>query len=157
MKRILILLCLPVFLWSNNLSAQCFVSTTDVSCYGACDGSLTIIANTGTSPYEYRVNGGTWSPMVGGSITLFSLCPLVYNIDIRDFFSITQSCIGTITDPPALMCNLTFIPASDSITCDGSMNVMILGGTPPYTFGQCLEDVAGVLWEVVFVLEIVAV
>jgi len=40
------------------------------------------------------------------------------------------------------MCNLTFIPASDSITCDGSMNVMILGGTPPYTynwsmFGGC--------------------
>ena len=57
MKRILILLCLPVFLWSNNLSAQCNITTTNICCWGQSDGSATVIPTGGTPPYNYSWTG----------------------------------------------------------------------------------------------------
>ena len=58
------------------------VGNTNVTCFGANDGTITITNPTGGyGTYEYTINGGgTWQP--SGSFT--ALAPGFYNVQIRD-------------------------------------------------------------------------
>ena len=58
------------------------VARTNVTCFGAADGTITISgAAGGYGTYEYTINGGaTWQ--ASGNFT--SLNPGFYNVKIRD-------------------------------------------------------------------------
>ena len=51
----------------------------DVSCFGAKDGSLTVMGMGGTLPYQYL-----WSPSVGTGNTLTGLAPGSYSVTVTD-------------------------------------------------------------------------
>ncbi len=94
------------------------VASTNVTCFGANDGTITITNPTGGyGTYEYSINGGAiWQ--ASGNFT--ALAPGFYNVQIRD--AANQSCIITlngslrITEPPVLSANV----ARTNVTCNGA-------------------------------------
>ncbi len=108
------------------------VVKTNVNCYGAADGTITINgAAGGYGTYEYTINGGTtWQ----ASNSFTGLIPGFYNVKIRDAANI--SCIVTlngslnVTEPPVLNANV----ARTNVTCNGANNgtITITGPTGGY-------------------------
>jgi hypothetical protein len=94
------------------------VNNTNVTCFGANDGTITISNPLGGyGSYSYSVNGGTsWQ----GSGTFTNLAPASYNVKIRD--AVNTSCVITlnaallITEPPVLSAAV----AKTNVTCNGA-------------------------------------
>lgn len=113
------------------------ISHTNVTCFGAADGTITISGATGGSgSFEYSINGGIgWQ--ASPSFTL--LAPGYFNIQIRDLVNtgcvtVLSSSYG-ITQPPMMA---AFVFKTD-ITCNGSNNGTItisgsMGGSGSYEY-----------------------
>jgi len=96
--------------WSSGCTAAAAVSGQNISCTGACDGSVSVYA-AGNSPFTYVWSTGDTTAMVS------SLCPGTYSI--------------TITDSSGCM-------ASDSISIiEFALPVTIVTGSSPVCPGQC--------------------
>ncbi len=115
------------------------VASTNVTCFGAADGTITITNPLGGyGTYEYTVNGGgTWQ----ASGTFTALAPGFYNVKIRD--AANPACVITlngslnITQPAVL--NATV--AKTNVTCFGSADGTItitnpLGGYGTYEYSN---------------------
>ena len=103
------------------------VSTTDVSCFGSCDGSATISVAGGTSPYTYA-----W-PTGGVGTTENGLCAGTYTVTVTDASSAIATQDITINEPTEI--TITF--AANDANCgvaDGSATATVSGGTSPYTY-----------------------
>ncbi len=106
------------------------ITTTDVSCNGACDGSANIIPIGGTPPYTYL-----WDdPNAQTTPTATGLCAGTYNVIVTDANGCIRIAQVTIIEPPVILANLTFTDESCLGTCDGTANVAPSGGTAPYTY-----------------------
>ena len=115
------------------------VTPTNVTCFGANNGIITITAATGGSgTYEYTINGGTaWVGL--GNFT--NLAPATYDVRIRDAVNtacvITLNGTLTITQPPVLSATVT----RTNISCFGASNGTItisapLGGYGTYEYSM---------------------
>ena len=111
------------------------VGSTNVTCFGANDGTITITNPTGGyGTYEYTVNGGgAWQ--ASGSFT--GLGPGTYNVQIRD--AAHTGCVIVlnnalvITQPPVLRATVT----PTMVSCNGANDGIItitnpLGGYGTY-------------------------
>ncbi len=105
-------------------------SSTNVTCFGQCTGSATVVASGGTSPYTYA-----WAPSGGTAATASSLCAGTYTCTITDNVGATTTASFNITQPA------TAVSATQSQTnltcnavCNGSASVSASGGTPGYTY-----------------------
>lgn len=103
----------------------------DVACNGQANGSVDLIVSGGTPGYSYSWNNGA------GSQDLSGLDGGLYAVTVSDSNGCTFTSAFTIEEPSAL--TIGSIPeithASCADGCDGSVsNVLILGGTPPYTY-----------------------
>ncbi len=119
--------------------------TTDVTCNGAADGSISITVTGGTFPFTYAwSNGATTEDLVGlaagdytGTITDGNGCVLV-------------SPMVTINEPSAVALALD---GTTNVSCnggaDGSISITVTGGTAPYTYawsnGATTEDLVGLV------------
>jgi large repetitive protein len=105
-------------------------SSTNVSCNGFCNGSVSTTPSGGTAPYFYA-----WSP--GGCTTssCSNLCVGNYSVTITDSKGCTTTSIAAVTAPNLLIPNVSSTAASCSGTCDGSVTASPTGGTTPYTYG----------------------
>lgn len=116
----------------NDLSGlnASITAQTDVSCFGLCDGSVTITAGGSTAPYSYDIGGGPQ-----GSGTFTGLCAGSYTVTVTDGNSCTFPVSVTITEPTALGGSIT---AQTDVTCfglcDGTVDVTATGGTTPYSY-----------------------
>ncbi len=109
-------------------------SSTNVTCNGKNDGSITVFASGGTSPYKYSINGGLF--VSGPRPFIYSnLSPGIYDIQVED----GKNCISilptiTITEPSII--NIT--STQSNVTCngknDGKIIVNASGGTSPFRF-----------------------
>lgn len=107
--------------------------STDISCFGADDGSITISV-VGTSPYTYAWSDGPTSKNRTG------LSPGVYTVTVTDATGCTSSVGTLISEPNQLTATIT--NESDhngyNISCkggnDGWATVTAGGGTPPYKY-----------------------
>src|SRR5687767_6280360 len=90
---IIAIVCAPF--WTN---AQCSmqVTTTDVSCNGACDGQATA-QMTGTAPFTYM-----WMPLFVNTPSVTNLCEGMYQVDGTDANGCTATATINITQPPIL-------------------------------------------------------
>src|SRR5690606_21260839 len=104
-------------------------NNTDVTCFGAADGEITVTASGGTAAYEYSIDGGTTyqvSNVFGG------LSPGAYTITVRDANNCTATtAVVNITQPTELVISETH---TDAI-CDenGTVTISVTGGTAPYS------------------------
>ena len=71
----------PVTLFYTDTVRIVTMNAVDLSCSGQPDGSITITAAGGTSPYEYSTNGGS---TFGSEASVISLAQGDYTVVVRD-------------------------------------------------------------------------
>jgi gliding motility-associated-like protein len=106
--------------------------STDVSCFGVCDGQVVVSAPAGgTAPYTYNINAGAF----GGSGTFTNLCPGLYNVIVEDDNGCQLILAGNNIGEPT---DLTLVEASTvPATCgalNGELTVTAGGGTVIYQY-----------------------
>lgn len=103
-------------------------ASTNVTCNGAGDGSITVVASGSSGTYEYQLNSGSFQ----STNSFQNLTPGDYTVTVRDVSSTsceqTTSTI-TIAEPEALSANVNVT----NVTCngfdDGSITFSPSGGT----------------------------
>ncbi|MCF8389596.1 MAG: gliding motility-associated C-terminal domain-containing protein, partial [Bacteroidales bacterium] len=111
------------------------ISSTDITCFGNNNGSISVTAAGGTGPYSYEITPGGTSNTTG---VFTSLGPNTYSITVTDseLCSEVFTDIITINEPPVLGISL----AKTDIPCNGLSNgtitVTATGGTLPYSYSK---------------------
>jgi len=107
-------------------------SLTDPLCNGGCDGQIDLLPTGGTAPYTYSINnGGAYQ----APSTFNSLCAGNYDILIQDVLGCLSSpAVETLNEPSAVLYTPTLTDPSCNGICDGQIDLLALGGTPPYQF-----------------------
>jgi gliding motility-associated-like protein len=104
---------------------------TNVSCNGGNNGSVTVAASGGTTPYTY-----SWSTTpVQTTATATGLTAGTYIVTVTDAHNCTMTVGATVTEPMTLAITASTLT---NVTCnsgnDGSVTVAPTGGTTPYTY-----------------------
>ena len=109
----------------NEISG--IISTTDVSCNGLSDGTLTVTGTGGDSTYTYDFGSGFSS---NGSIT--GLSAGSQSINIQDGNGCIGTITGTISQPSNI--NVSTYVVDETFGSDGVINITVSGGVPPFSF-----------------------
>ncbi len=120
------------------------VTSVNVSCNAASDGSIDLTVSGGTAPYTFDWNSGTYT-----TEDLTGLAPGTYTGVLTDANGCTDGGSITITEPAALVA--TIVSATDPTSCggtDGAVDISVAGGTLGYAFlwsnSATTEDLSGV-------------
>ncbi|MBI3133202.1 MAG: gliding motility-associated C-terminal domain-containing protein [Bacteroidetes bacterium] len=104
---------------------------TAPSCFGGCNGSITVSAPTGGTPtYQYSLNGGAYQ----AGNTFSALCAGSYTVTVRDLNNCTFNIPVTITQPTDLTLVQTAIAPATCGLNNGSVTVTAGGGTVTYSY-----------------------
>ena len=112
-------------------------SSTNVSCFGSTNASVTFNLSGGTPAYIISAFGQTFPIPNPTSVTIPTIVPIpagVYPYSITDFQGCVLQDTITITQPNPLTNSPTIGYVSCSGFNNGSINLNPLGGTGPYTF-----------------------
>jgi len=107
-------------------------TSTNVTCNGFCNGTASVNASGGTSPYTYSWAPG--NPIGQGTASVTNLCPGTYTCTVTDLNGCTSTYITTITQPPLLTLAMSQVNASCGGVCDASATATLTGGTAPYIY-----------------------
>lgn len=101
------------------------VTTTNVTCYGACDGTSTA---SGASSYSWTPSGAT-TPGISG-------CAGIYSVTGTDANGCTATYTTSINESASLLATgfLNIVNASCAGVANGSVDGNPTGGTAPYTY-----------------------
>ncbi|MBI2967297.1 MAG: N-acetylmuramoyl-L-alanine amidase [Bacteroidetes bacterium] len=124
-----------------NVIPALIVGNTDVTCYGAMDGTATATAGGGIAPYSYLWSNG----MTGSAAT--ALDAGTYSVTVTDSAGCSVSASSPVSQPVELL----LTTASTAVSCnggtDGTVSVSAVGGTGPYypawSTGDTLITVTG--------------
>ena len=104
------------------------IAKTDISCYGAQDGSATALSNGGTGIYSYVWNTGANTTAISG------LAAGSYTVTVTD----SEGCVGsaetTIAEPVALSVAIFKQDEQCFGMNNGTATATALGGEAPYAF-----------------------
>ncbi|MCE2731798.1 MAG: hypothetical protein O9302_09690 [Cyclobacteriaceae bacterium] len=117
----------------SDLSIALSSSTSLTSC-SVTDGVISVQASGGASPYQYRINGGTF----GSSATFNNLAAGTYTVEVKD----ANGCVKVLSPSPTLtnanstlaVSNVAKVNDTQCIGGNGSITVTVNGGISPYTF-----------------------
>lgn len=101
---------------------------TDISCFGANDGSITIAGTGGTPPYFYSTGGSSQASGVFSNLSAGN-----YTVTITDINGCSTSQDFTISEPVPLSVSSVQTGANCGLA-DGSITVSAMGGTLPYSY-----------------------
>ncbi|SEC95442.1 SprB repeat-containing protein [Tenacibaculum sp. MAR_2009_124] len=128
---------------ANEEFGGSIVSSTDVLCNGATDGTITIEAVNFTGSYEYSTDGGTtWVSTSNGTQTITGLDNITYTIEIRPDSSSLAVCTVvlpavTLNEPTAVSATAAITkPVTCSSPTGATIEVTGSGGTPGYTYSS---------------------
>jgi len=114
---------------ASALSATASV-TSNVSCNGGQNGTLTATAKGGTSPYTYL-----WTPSNETNSVALGLTAGTYTLNVTDNHGCTASATATITQPKAVTISAN---TTANVLCNGgstgSATSKISGGVSAYTY-----------------------
>ncbi len=127
----------PAVVITEPVVLSATVNSTNITCFGSTDGTITISAPAGGhGTWEYSINGGgSWQ--ASGNYT--ALAPGTYNVQIRDaaytgcFIVLNAGLV--ITQPAVLQANV----ASTNVSCNGANDGIInitapVGGYGTYEY-----------------------
>ncbi|MBL4734241.1 MAG: T9SS type A sorting domain-containing protein, partial [Flavobacteriales bacterium] len=103
--------------------------STDVDCFGACNGTASVAVGNGVPPYSYN-----WSPGGQTSANPTGLCAGMNNVIITDNNGCTTVNSISIAEPLALTLSITSNNVLCNGACVGDATASVLGGTLPYTY-----------------------
>lgn len=118
---------LPVSI-ANTSGPSATITSTNVSCNGANNGSATITTTGGTLPFTYLWNNGQTTP------TASNLAAGIYSVIATDLQNCSATASITITEPPLLTANANGVNPTCFGFLNGSVTVSALDGSPPYTY-----------------------
>jgi gliding motility-associated-like protein len=105
---------------------------TNVTCFGACNGTATAAGVTGIAPFTYQWDNAAANQTTA---TAAGLCPGTYTCTITDATGCSNTVTATITQPTLLT---VAIPSSQNVSCfglsDGFASAQPAGGTAPYSY-----------------------
>ncbi|RCU57309.1 hypothetical protein DU428_05785, partial [Oceanihabitans sediminis] len=118
------------------------ITSEDVLCNGQAEGSVNLSVTGGTAPYSYNWSNGETTE------DLSNIPAGTYNVTVTDDNGCTTTNSVTINEPDALASSLT----SEDVLCngqaEGSVNLTVTGGTPPYSYnwsnGETTEDLSNI-------------
>ncbi len=102
--------------------------TTNVLCFGAANGTISLDASGGTPGYSYNWGGGITGPNRTG------LAPGTYSATVTDANNCTKTISRTITQPTTLAATATTTNVDCFANATGSINLNPSGGTVSYNF-----------------------
>ncbi|MBI2269846.1 MAG: SprB repeat-containing protein, partial [Bacteroidetes bacterium] len=105
------------------------LSTTDVSCFGGNDGSITSASAGGVAPYTYN-----WSPIGISSPNASGVFTGTYTVTITDNSGCTVSAAASITQPPVLGVLVSGTNEVCNYLNNGTAAASVSGGTPAYSY-----------------------
>ncbi|MBI3883250.1 MAG: SprB repeat-containing protein, partial [Sphingobacteriales bacterium] len=108
------------------LAAQ--LTATPVTCNGRYDGTATATVTGGTTPYSYTWSSGATTATVSG------LPAGTYTVTITDAKNCTLPKQITVTEPAALLVQLTATDVKCYGNADGTVTATVTGGNTPYTY-----------------------
>ena len=113
----------------------------DASCFGASDGSLSVITEAGQEPFTFSWSDGS----ADQSIT--DLSAGIYVVVVRDASGAELTLQDTIQQSGQILPAGQTTAASCNGLADGTIDLTVSGGAPPYTFlwnnGATTEDLNG--------------
>jgi gliding motility-associated-like protein len=104
-------------------------SQVNVTCFGSCTGSATVVASGGTGTYTYA-----WTPSGGTAATASGLCAGTYTCTISSPAGCSITSVFTITQPPAITATQSQVNVTCNGACTGSATVVASGGNGTYTY-----------------------
>ncbi|MFO7879954.1 MAG: PKD domain-containing protein [Bacteroidota bacterium] len=115
---------------------------TNVSCHGGYDGALDVTAAGGTPPYYYEWDNGMLTE------DLMNIPAGNYTITITDANGCDLSHTMVVIEPEPVVANIQ----AEDVSChgfeNGSIDLSVTGGTPPYDYqwnnGDGIEDLEDV-------------
>ncbi|MFM2146380.1 MAG: hypothetical protein RL732_1216, partial [Bacteroidota bacterium] len=118
------------YIVTSPLSAA--ANAAAVTCAGLSNGSVTVSASGGISPYQYSINGGT---TYQSSNSFSNLAAGAYTVTVKDYINATTLANATVTQPTAI----SFTTQKTDISCStayGTITVSASGGTPGYAYSK---------------------
>jgi gliding motility-associated-like protein len=111
------------------------MDSSNVTCYGANDGSVTANVNGGMQPYFYLwSNGDTTS-------TLSGLAPGTYSVTVTTSNGCITTGSASVYQPASAM---TFTSAQNNVSCNGASNgsasVAVTGGWGSYSYNWNIQN-----------------
>jgi large repetitive protein len=122
----------PVAITQPAALSAAVQSQTSVTCHGGADGSVTVVATGGTTPYGYSIDGAVFQP----SATFEGVSAGAYTVTVRDAAGCIFDLPVTITQPASAVDGS--IVSKTDVTCKNAGNGIIIvagsGGTSPYQY-----------------------
>lgn len=109
-------------------SATLTISKTNVSCFGGNNGSATVSAVGGATPYTY-----SWTPSGGSGVTASGLVAGTYTVTVTTANGCVSTATTTITQPTGMTLTMSAVAATCGAS-NGQASVVATGGTSPYTY-----------------------
>ncbi|MEL6253678.1 MAG: gliding motility-associated C-terminal domain-containing protein [Bacteroidota bacterium] len=107
------------------------ISVIDPLCFGANNGEIQLLASGGPSPYNYSLNGGTFT----SQSTFNGLSAGIYLFYARDSIGCVDSISVSLIQPTQLMISVDSLLDIDcSGDSSGEIHVSASGGSAPYQF-----------------------
>ena len=131
----------------TNLNTVVATATSvNIDCAGEMNGSVNATATGGTPGYTFAWEGSGGS--IGNGATINNLSAGTYTVTATDTNGCTSVSTTTITEPSQIITTgTTSIDPTTPTSMDGSIDLMVSGGTAPYTFlwsnGETTEDISG--------------
>ncbi len=105
-------------------------NTSDVTCNGACDGSIEVAYSGGTPPVSIN-----WSPSGNTDTLATNLCPGTHTAYLIDANGCNTQISAVITEPAPLSAYISSVTHNNCFgDANGSATVTAQGGTAPYSY-----------------------
>ncbi|NNE29716.1 MAG: T9SS type B sorting domain-containing protein, partial [Saprospiraceae bacterium] len=101
---------------------------TDVSCFGADDGSVELLISGGVEPIGYQWSNNSFGP------SLLDVGPGEYSVTVEDSNGILTAASFTIEEPSQIQISSISVTPETGLGCNGSIDIQVEGGTPPYSY-----------------------
>ncbi len=105
------------------------INSTDVACIGENNGSVTVTAGAGLTPYSYSWDNG----ITQSTATITGLSPNNYSVTVTDGASCITITSISISEPIALSISSSATESSCTVS-DGFISTTVTGGTLPYGY-----------------------
>ena len=115
---------------TDSLVVSALLTITPAACYQQASGAIAATGTGGASPYSYALGTGTY-----GTSGIFTTLPAGTDVvHIKDVNGCIDDTTVTISQPAKIVPGISITPPSCHGFTDGSIAVVVAGGTPSFTY-----------------------